>query len=658
MLKILLSLFFTVNAFALTDVDRAELAFKNIIVNSGFESGKGGWTASGGDTITHVTSGTNLLIGKGSLTWDSAGAGRILTHQAVTIPKGLYAGNGLCSYLIQVPSGTATHLLRAYDGVNVIASQTIVSMTTPVVSALNFQMPSSGTVQCQLVSVNANEPLIAIDSSWGGAATNLREVNQATIVGVAKIAGTSNCRPSRTSATMGAFTADTDCPGPTVIQNVGPGIIQTTDTDLPRFTVNGLQPGTYLVRMTFPQFGSNAGENVNYTITDGTTSSPSIGMMVPATQRGAPISIEGFFTYSTAGNKTFEIYGSATVGSANIDLDGVPTDLEFSITRFPTAAQTVFYPETYNWLVDATITGANPSLGTTSVTSYTEITDASLTLVNEATGNLTAQIPCSTTNASSGTTCSAGSESVGVAFTIPTAGSVEACVSFSHDLYVDTSTDEIQSVFQIVETPNNAQTISQEGKSKVQSGTYAAAIIQNVFPHRLCGTFAFTSAGQKTLRLMYEQSISGTITSNMINADANANYGQRNIHWTVRPINQSIAVPVLVGSVTNSGTGTVRTEAANINCDSGSAITSQLNGSSWVSSVGNISGGTCAITFATGAFTSAPYCVVTGSTANSSPRTFGVNTVTSSGLNVDCIITSIATDCTAEDFNIVCVGAK
>lgn len=194
------------------------------------------------------------------------------------------------------------------------------------------------------------------------------------------------------------------------------------------------------------------------------------------------------------------------------------------------------------WRVDANISGASPSLGTSAQTAYVGITDAGLTLTNNTgTGVQTAQVPCSSTNAPSGTTCSAGSESIGVSFTLPNINhDVIACVSFTHFSSIGASS-AAESIFQIVETPTNAQTISQEGRGRVESrndvgGAMTGAKLEG-FPHRVCGTFTFASAGQKVLRLFYEQAVSGTVNSSGIYADAAANQGQRDIHWEVYPIN-------------------------------------------------------------------------------------------------------------------------
>ncbi len=189
------------------------------------------------------------------------------------------------------------------------------------------------------------------------------------------------------------------------------------------------------------------------------------------------------------------------------------------------------------WRVDANITGANPSLGTSAVSSYTGITHSSLTLSNASGTNiLTAKIPCASTTSPSGTTCSGADESIGVSFTVPRPGDVTACASFSSRMQLGSS-GELVAAFQVVETASNSQTITQEGKSRITSGgVVTGAANERTYPNRVCGTFTFSSSGQKTLRLMYEQVVSGTITSSAIEGDANGSYGQRDIHWEVYPL--------------------------------------------------------------------------------------------------------------------------
>jgi len=177
--KYLILLLLSFPAFAtLNNVDKAEIFTKNIIKNGGFENGKAGWTASGG-TFTTVISGTNLLTGAVSATWDSGSASQTLSYAAITIPKGLYGKNGVVACKIQTPSGTATHSLLVTDGSVTLVSGAVTSSTLPAYEFRNFIFPSSGTVVLRFTSVAADEPLIAIDDCFLGDAA---EINLTSII--------------------------------------------------------------------------------------------------------------------------------------------------------------------------------------------------------------------------------------------------------------------------------------------------------------------------------------------------------------------------------------------------------------------------------------------------------------------------------------------
>lgn len=156
---------------ALSDVDKHYFVNKNIMDNGGFENGQARWTSSAG-TFAIVTSGSNLLVGKNSATWDAAASSNTLSYNAISIPNGLKGKNAEAFCSIQTPSGTATHKLQVYDGTNVIAQDDVVSNTTPVKSSVNFIMPSSGTITLRL-EAQADEPLVAIDDCYLGEATNI-----------------------------------------------------------------------------------------------------------------------------------------------------------------------------------------------------------------------------------------------------------------------------------------------------------------------------------------------------------------------------------------------------------------------------------------------------------------------------------------------------
>ncbi len=61
----------------------------NVLVNPDFESGiVQGWTNSGG-TFAAVSSGSNLLLGKGSATFTASGSGQFVASSAYLVPNGL-----------------------------------------------------------------------------------------------------------------------------------------------------------------------------------------------------------------------------------------------------------------------------------------------------------------------------------------------------------------------------------------------------------------------------------------------------------------------------------------------------------------------------------------------------------------------------------------
>ncbi len=646
-----LVLFSTLAFGAISNPDRAIVERgRNILDNGGFESGRAKWTASAGSFSTTSTA-ANVFAGSIAGSWDSNSAAQTLTTTIVSV-NGLAGTNGEATCYIQVPSGTATHTMGIWDGSTLSQTQTLVNTSTNyVANTINFVFPSSGSIGVRFTSVNANEPSINIDKCYIGPATNLGQISQASLVGSATIAA-SACTPTRTSTSLGAFSTDADCPGPTIITNPGPGVIQNTDTDLPRFTFNNLPAGNYVATASFTGNQSGTVDIQTYAISDGTTTGGAISGSANST-RGT-YSLSRAFTYTSSGNRSFDIYGASTAG--NVVIDASDTSLKpitFTLYRYPSSSEIVYSAEVRNWRVDANISGANPSLGTSNVSSYTGIENGSLTLTNNSgVGVLSAQIPCSSTNAPSGTTCSVGNESVGVSFNLPTSGDVLACASFGN-LATQGAAGDISATFQIVETPSNAQTISQEGKGRAfyrnnQASQYGGA------PQRLCGTFTFTSAGQKTLRLMYEQLVSGTVSGHSIIADAGATYGQSDIHWEVYPISQGLPLPFLVGQISSNTSGQERVERASVTSSCGSTpCTIASQSGSWLTSITRSSAGTYLANFSS-AFSSAPAC--TCSSTVSQNRFCSAQSATTTSVS---ILMADQTNVLADSaFNLICMGSR
>lgn len=197
---------------------------------------------------------------------------------------------------------------------------------------------------------------------------------------------------------------------------------------------------------------------------------------------------------------------------------------------------------TSSWYIDANMDGGNPDLGTTAVSSYTEIVNGSLTLKPIA-GSAAVGVMCSSANAAtspstSDTTCAAGNEGLGINFdiTTPGTGAYQVCVEFAQLLNIDAD-DGFRDYFKLVETATNSQTIVTNGSGRIGAGFQLASSggtgAQVTIPNRHCAIFNWASTGIKGIRLMYQQTINNAPNSNIILGDASASHGDRNITWSV-----------------------------------------------------------------------------------------------------------------------------
>lgn len=322
---------------AISEPDKALFPARQLLTNGGWENGTVGWTASGG---TYARSTSSPGAGSAMGTWDSGSAAQTLTSTAVAIPAGALGKNGVASCAIKCATGTCTHTLNAYDGTNLLATQTITSSTSTFArTSVNFDFPTSGNIQLRISSVASDEPSISIDECFLGLAAgfNLSQQSSAVLVASGYIANTANCAPTRANTALGAFGTDSDCPGPTVVLNPGPGTLVTTDTDLLQFTMNSLPSGYYRVTMG-GEFGSSANADATLAINDGTNTRGNIGFN-PSTTTGAGITVVGYFQYTTSGNRTFSLYSASTSGTLTAVLNVGLTNLNFSIERFPSESE-------------------------------------------------------------------------------------------------------------------------------------------------------------------------------------------------------------------------------------------------------------------------------------------------------------------------------
>lgn len=488
--------------------------------NPGAEDGAvGTWTETGGGTLTTTSTAANVGNGSFAFSYDASANTDHADSSAVTIPAGLFGKNCLLDFYYKGFDANIT--AQVHDGTNVVASQALAAATTYTRFQLNFVCPSSGTLQMRLLA-GADAAIGYWDEVHLGSATNV--VSGLITTEWASYTPTTNGLGTVASVEMKWRRIGDSIE---IAGNLTTGTTTASEArvGLPSGLTSAAISNIRIAGVTFPD-NVDGGSNISAL---STLIEPSVTYLTFGFRNGASAPL------------TKQNGSSIFANSTRVSINAL-----VPISGWTASTSTVSI-DTLNWRVDANISGANPDLGTSDQASYTGIENGSLTLTNNTgDGVLTAQIPCSSTNASSGTTCSAGNESVGVAFNIPRAGAVRACANFSHAWSTGAS-GVISAAFQIVETPNNAQTISQEGKSRIMDQINTASI-SGTYPHQVCGTFNFSSAGQKTLRLFYEQDVTATVNSNLVIGDALSTVGQRDIHWEVYPIDQQMPMPSIIGN--------------------------------------------------------------------------------------------------------------
>lgn len=663
---LLLALLIASNAFALPQTDRQfiDASSQQLLENPGFENGTSGYTASSPATMTKLT-GANALAGLTSMRFTPTAGSQTIQSKLYTVPPGLYGSPCILYGTKRTAEATNRVTARVLDGsANLLASTIITtsSVVSPYISAepfaVPFQCPSSGTFRLELLSSGsavAND----FDSLTLGKDIRLSQSSQARFYGSITYPATALCSWDIGQTTYASdFSLDSDCTTP-VGGNVK-GSAAAPATKIPAVQLDNAPAGTYffVAHGMFAKNNNTANDISYFRFSDGTNTTPDQATQVglTGTAVAAPV-IAGTLTYTTPGSRTVRIQAHSTT-AVLASVSATTNDFTIDVFYYPAVVDQSMRIDQMAWKVDANIGGANPSLGTASVSTYSPIENGSLDLVNNpGSGNIAAQIPCSSTNAPTGLTCSSGNESVGISFVLPQAGDVLACASATHSM-ANGAAGVLEGGFEIVETPNNAQTILQESNDRANTGNISANITQ-AMPMHTCGVLRFSSAGQKTLRLFYEQGVTGTVTASLIAGDRSGTVGQRDIHWLVLPLTYvSGALPAFSGLITNSGAGQYKMEVAQLNCDGSSVITSQLG--NWVSSIGNISAGNCIVTLLAGAFSTAPYCVANWSDTSSTGVFMNATSTSATSVTIRLVNWngSAIVQSTGGDGSLMCFGLK
>jgi hypothetical protein len=637
----------------------------NILTNASFSSGTSGHTLPAGTAAIE----TSFIVPPDSQSLRfslSSTSGTILSQ--VIQPTGSLGGVNLEASLY-VATTVGSLEVCAMQGTNAVQCNDVPTSGKWSYVPANMAGPSSGSIGYALRTKDAVAVTGTVYTAraYTGTARNLYEVSQATLYGKVVSDAATNCSWDLSNpAVFTSFSADSDCNTATAT-----GAASAPATKIPAISFTSLPPGRYIfvVRTIGGYMAAAAASETDvgaiFRLYDGTNGFG--GSNVRCIQ--ASFCTDSEFTaeieYTTAQSnltvqlQTVESVASTTdigVANNNTTYNG---KFEISVYRYPTQNETVARSSDNSWYVDANMAGANPALGTVNVASYTEITDSGLTLT-PASGSAPVGAMCSSTNAAtspstSATTCAAGSESVGFTTSIPKAGLYEICAYFSFSGSSNQSS-LVFSTFELYETPTNAQTLTQRGRTRLITGGSGGSTAGNTSVHvstqANCALFNFTTGGQKGIRLMYEQEVTGTASAILI-GDASASSGDRDIRFTMRPWNTNFSAPTYVGSVTSNSTGMERIERARIT--GASTITRQSG--SWISSVTNNGTGDRTLNLASGIFSGTPSCFFTvdNTGAAASNRLCELYSSSTSAIRFTC-----AGDTTPSDYaaDVVCMGPR
>lgn len=112
--------------------------------------------------------------------------------------------------------------------------------------------------------------------------------------------------------------------------------------------------------------------------------------------------------------------------------------------------------------------------------------------------------------------------------------------------------------------------------------------------------------------------------------------------------------------ITSPGISRPIETSAVVDCDAGSLSSASQDGTPWISSSTNISGGACTLTLVSGTFSSTPKCLINWSDTGGAGGTGKIvyNTATSAtSITVDCE-DDASTNCTSYDYTIFCKGSR
>lgn len=531
--------------------------------NPDFESGGfANWTASG-FTPAVVTTGSNLLFGKASVTMTATAAAQTFRSSLVTMTYGLE--NKACLASLWIKGGDANWTVKVLDASsNLITSRQIPSAAT---AATKFDVPfgcgAQGSQYRISLESTAAAALIALDRTHIGELGLSSAVLQSGMVGAIEMPAP-GCAWAVTT-----FNSWQDFPVATCAATTKGSVTYNGNT--PSITIPYIPAGDVEIKMTGLYVNSGANGTCTFRVNDGTSASGvnDIGDRVTNNMtNGGPLT--GRFSYSTPQtNRTFKMqaFGSAsgevcTFAGRTLS-GGMAGEQYISAVYYPPANQTfsqAYSPSTIGWLADANVAttdGTFWDMSSSSVSTNTVIAKAFnvASMVQASTSTIAVGAVCSATAGVPGTmTCPSGQQHLGLVTDVPTAGKVRVCTMIPYGM-VTSGAAGLATTFRMAETNALGTTMIQVGNEPSNNYLNTTGAFSTEQPNHFCTIFDLATSGRKYFRPVYASSLTGTVTSRVM-ADRNTALTLRDFHITVEPYTQNVPAPVFVGPFANNRTVT------------------------------------------------------------------------------------------------------
>ena len=541
--------------------------------NPDFELGNTSyWTASSGDTFTTVTGGANLLFGTTSGAYTASASGKFLVSQSAPVPTGLQGGACYLGLYYKYAGATGDYSVSVDNATDTLASAvSLPTATTARYVEINYPCGSTNN-RLKITSNVASPSTIYIDNAYMGSPKNVGTVAQAQLVGGAVVTGCSTYWLGTSTAGYATMGTQTGCSYATF------GLAQAPATNVPGIKFASLPPGEYMIQYEGRVGATTSGKTSWFQFTDGTTNAKESSAFLNAGSSVYAATLNQSFSYSAPQtNVTWQVYAKSEAASSGGLLEGTNTTPgTFKLWYFPSSTQQAVK-------IDQTPASWSGYHGNASGSQLWQVTSTGTPI--DFPGNASITLT-QVTNRNFGTVTSQGGATTqpGLVLSFPKIGYYNICA--------------------VVNAYGNA--LGVVTKYQLSDGTNAFAFGSQANNYNtavtVCGAYNATDTSSKTIRLQGSTLQAGTAYIQSYGS------GIPGVMWTITALDQGMAVPVLQGSVTSNTSGQERIERATI-ANNGTCSVSSQSGS-WISSVSHPATGQCTLNFASGAFSSAPTCII------------------------------------------------